>query len=56
MEMPFCTVHASKPWTNKGWAEQEMASLPNVKLPLKVLSERVHKLLSGHAGFLPLPR
>ncbi|KAJ8664397.1 hypothetical protein QAD02_006059 [Eretmocerus hayati] len=55
LELPYCTIHAQKPWTNKGWAEQEMASLPDVKISLKVLTERVHKLVTSHSGSLPLP-
>ncbi|XP_014205726.1 meiosis regulator and mRNA stability factor 1 [Copidosoma floridanum] len=54
LELPYCTIHAQKPWVNKGWAEQEMASLPNVKISLKLLSERVHQLLSTHSEILPL--
>ncbi|XP_058795301.1 meiosis regulator and mRNA stability factor 1 [Phymastichus coffea] len=55
MELPYCVLHAQKPWTDKGWAEQEMAPLPNVSISLKLLSERVHKLLITHSGCLPLP-
>ena len=39
-----------------GWAERERhaASLPSVRIPVKVLSGRIHSLLDSHSGFLPL--
>ncbi|XP_066603618.1 meiosis regulator and mRNA stability factor 1 isoform X2 [Prorops nasuta] len=55
IELPYCTVHTPKPWSDKGWAEQEMASLPNVRISLKILTPRIHQLLSTHYGSLPLP-
>ncbi|XP_043282127.1 meiosis regulator and mRNA stability factor 1 isoform X2 [Venturia canescens] len=55
LDLPYCTIHTPKPWPDKGWAEQEMAELPNVRIPLKVLSSRVHQLLTTHNGGLPLP-
>lgn len=57
MELPYCVLHAAqKPRTDRGWAEQEMAPLPNIQISLKSLSSRTHKLLSTHSGCLPLPR
>lgn len=32
-----------------------MASLPDIKISLKLLTERVHKILTTHSGNLPLP-
>ncbi|XP_014599312.1 PREDICTED: meiosis arrest female protein 1 isoform X1 [Polistes canadensis] len=55
VELPYCTRHTSKPWTDKGWAEQEMASLPNVNISLKLLAPRIQQLLTMHNGSLPLP-
>ncbi|XP_011141552.1 meiosis regulator and mRNA stability factor 1 isoform X1 [Harpegnathos saltator] len=56
VKLPYCTIHISKPLTSdKGWAEQEMASLPNVKISLKILETRMQQLLASHNGILPLP-
>ncbi|KAL0122954.1 hypothetical protein PUN28_007547 [Cardiocondyla obscurior] len=55
VKFPYCTIHTSKPLSDKGWAEQEMASLPNVKISLKLLESRVQQLLASHNGILPLP-
>lgn len=54
IEMPYCTMHTQKPWSDRGWAEQEMLSLPNVKISVKVLTARIHQLLKTHNGTLPL--
>nr|XP_012145387.1 PREDICTED: meiosis arrest female protein 1 isoform X2 [Megachile rotundata] len=55
VELPYCTIHTLKPWSDKGWAEQKVASLPNVRISLKVLDPRIHQLLTMHNGSLPLP-
>lgn len=55
VELPYCTIHTLKPWSDKGWAEQKVASLPNVKISLKVLEPRIQQLLTTHNGSLPLP-
>ncbi|XP_011707521.1 PREDICTED: meiosis arrest female protein 1 homolog isoform X4 [Wasmannia auropunctata] len=56
VKLPYCTMHMTKPLSeNKGWAEQEMASLPNVKISLKLLETRLQQLLTSHNGILPLP-
>ncbi|XP_029037560.1 meiosis regulator and mRNA stability factor 1 isoform X1 [Osmia bicornis bicornis] len=55
VELPYCTIHTLKPWSDKGWAEQKVASLPNVKISLKLLDPRIHQLLITHNGSLPLP-
>ncbi|XP_018371436.1 PREDICTED: meiosis arrest female protein 1 homolog isoform X3 [Trachymyrmex cornetzi] len=55
VKLPYCTMHTSKPLSDKGWAEQEMASLPNVKISLKLLESRLQQLLTSHNGILPLP-
>ncbi|XP_046838955.1 meiosis regulator and mRNA stability factor 1 isoform X2 [Vespa crabro] len=55
VELPYCIKHTSKPWSDKGWAEQEMASLPNVNVSLKLLAPRIQQLLTMHNGSLPLP-
>jgi hypothetical protein len=54
--LPYCMMHTSKPLSDKGWAEQEMTSLPNVKISLKLLESCVQQLLASHNGILPLPR
>ncbi|XP_072760485.1 meiosis regulator and mRNA stability factor 1 isoform X2 [Anoplolepis gracilipes] len=55
VKLPYCTIHIVKPLSDKGWAEQEMASLPNVKISLKILESRMQELLASHNGILPLP-
>ena len=55
VELPYCTIHTLKPWSDKGWAEQKVASLPNVKISLKILDPRIYQLLTTHNGSLPLP-
>ncbi|XP_067208207.1 meiosis regulator and mRNA stability factor 1 isoform X2 [Linepithema humile] len=55
VKLPYCILHTSKPLSDKGWAEQEMASLPNVRISLKVLESRMQLLLASHNGILPLP-
>ncbi|XP_033336634.2 meiosis regulator and mRNA stability factor 1-like protein isoform X2 [Megalopta genalis] len=55
VELPYCAIHMIKPWSDKGWAEQKVASLPNVNISLKVLDSRIYQLLSTHNGSLPLP-
>lgn len=56
MELPYCAQHYQKPNVqDKGWAEQELATLPNVNIGLKVFTQRVHGLLQSHSGSLPLP-
>ncbi|GAB1869017.1 Meiosis regulator and mRNA stability factor 1 [Camponotus japonicus] len=55
VKLPYCTIHIAKPLSDKGWAEQEMASLPNVNISLKVLESRMQELLASHNGILPLP-
>lgn len=56
MELPYCPQHYQKANTqDKGWAEQELATLPNVNIGLKMFTQRVHSLLQSHSGSLPLP-
>ncbi|KAL6266747.1 hypothetical protein P5V15_003583 [Pogonomyrmex californicus] len=55
VKLPYCIMHTSKPLSDKGWAEQEMASLPNVKISIKLLESRMQQLLMSHNGILPLP-
>ncbi|KAK0092688.1 hypothetical protein PV326_000848 [Microctonus aethiopoides] len=55
LELPYCIVHTQKPWSDKGWAEQEVGLLPNVMMSLKVLGGRILQLLTTHNGSLPLP-
>lgn len=56
MELPYCPQHYRRPNTqDKGWAEQELATLPNINIGLKDFTERVHSLLRSHSGSLPLP-
>ncbi|XP_069692388.1 meiosis regulator and mRNA stability factor 1 isoform X2 [Periplaneta americana] len=55
MELPYCTLHPRKPGPDKGWAEQEMGVLPNVRIGLEALSLHIHTLLQTHNGSLPLP-
>lgn len=55
LELPYCIIHTQKPWSDKGWAEQEVGLLPNVMMSLKVLGGRILQLLTTHNGSLPLP-
>lgn len=56
MELPYCTQHYQKPnIQDKGWAEQELATLPNVSIGLTEFTQRVHGLLQSHSGSMPLP-
>ncbi|VVC29950.1 OST-HTH/LOTUS domain,NYN domain, limkain-b1-type,Marf1, conserved domain,PIN domain-like,Marf1, RNA [Cinara cedri] len=52
----YCPTHAkiTKPTDDKGWAELEMPSLPNVKVSLNEFSTRLHSLLSTHNNYLIL--
>ncbi|OAD54921.1 Meiosis arrest female protein 1 like protein [Eufriesea mexicana] len=36
VELPYCTIHTLKPWSDKGWAEQKVASLPNAEFKEKL--------------------
>ncbi|KAH0546369.1 meiosis regulator and mRNA stability factor 1 isoform X1 [Cotesia glomerata] len=54
MELPYCHIHYQKPGSDKGWAEQEIESLPNVMMSLKLLGLHIEKLLITHNGNLPL--
>ncbi|XP_011865212.1 PREDICTED: uncharacterized protein LOC105560583 isoform X2 [Vollenhovia emeryi] len=54
VKLPYCPMHTYKPLSDKGWAEQEMTSLPNVKM--KILESRMQQLLASHNGILPLLR
>jgi len=56
MEFPYCVLHSRKPGSDKGWAEQKMGVLPNVRIGLKAFAVRIHMLLQTHNGSLPLPR
>lgn len=58
VEQPYCKVHfkPSKLNNEKGWAELEISSLPNVKIELTELSKNVHHLLETHNNFLLLAR
>ncbi|XP_023712451.1 meiosis regulator and mRNA stability factor 1 isoform X5 [Cryptotermes secundus] len=55
LELPYCIHHSRKPGPNKGWAEQEMEVLPNVRIGLKAFAVHIHILLQTHNGSLPLP-
>ncbi|KAL1452642.1 hypothetical protein WDU94_006853 [Cyamophila willieti] len=65
LEQPYCTLHFKLSRQNssatlsscaedKGWAELEASTLPNVKLPLSEFAARVTSLIESHAGALPL--
>ncbi|XP_057318978.1 meiosis regulator and mRNA stability factor 1 isoform X1 [Microplitis mediator] len=54
LELPYCHVHYQKPGGDKGWAEQEIESLPSVMMSLKILGLHIEKLLITHDGNLPL--
>lgn len=56
MELPFCVLHSRKSGPDKGWAEQEMGVLPNVRIGLRAFAVHIHILLQTHNGSLPLPR
>lgn len=52
----YCSVHCPNGLENRGWGEAETSQLPNVKMSLKIFSEKVNELLSSHMGTLPLLR
>jgi hypothetical protein len=56
LELPYCIHHSRKPGPDKGWAEQEMGVLPNVRIGLRDFAVHIHILLQTHSGSLPLPR
>nr|CAD7602444.1 unnamed protein product [Timema genevievae] len=56
MDLPYCTLHPQRPGAGKGWAEQDLEALPNFRIGLNILAERIHTLLHSHNGSLPLPR
>jgi len=55
MELPYCILHSRKPGSDKGWAEQKMGVLPNVRIGLNAFAVRIHMVLQTHNGSLPLP-
>nr|CAD7258158.1 unnamed protein product [Timema shepardi] len=56
LDLPYCTLHPQRPGAGKGWAEQDLEALPNFRIGLNILAERIHTLLHSHNGSLPLPR
>ncbi|GLH10689.1 Limkain-b1 [Gryllus bimaculatus] len=54
LEPPFCPFHGQEIQPNKGWAEQEVSTLPSVNISLKLLSVRIHALLQTHNGNIHL--
>nr|CAD7430676.1 unnamed protein product [Timema monikensis] len=55
LDLPYCTLHPQRPGADKGWAEQDLEALPNFRIGLNILAERIHSLLHSHNGSLPLP-
>nr|CAD7455881.1 unnamed protein product [Timema tahoe] len=55
LDLPYCTLHPQRPGAGKGWAEQDLEALPNFRIGLNILAERIHTLLHSHNGSLPLP-
>ncbi|XP_063240697.1 meiosis regulator and mRNA stability factor 1 isoform X1 [Bacillus rossius redtenbacheri] len=55
LELPYCSLHPWRRDTDKGWAEQELGTLPSVRVTLRQLGPRIDALLESHRGRLPLP-
>nr|CAD7571790.1 unnamed protein product [Timema californicum] len=55
LDLPYCTLHPQRLGAGKGWAEQDLEALPNFRIGLNILAERIHTLLHSHNGSLPLP-
>lgn len=54
LEQQFCPIHGTDFLPNRGWAEQEVMSLPIINMSLKLLAIRIHALLQSHNGNLHL--
>ena len=50
---PYCTYHF-KADKNKGWAEIEIESLPNVVMSVSQVQAMIHPLLKVHKGDIPI--
>ena len=50
---PYC-IHHFKADKNKGWAEIEIAALPNVMMSIKQVQALIHPLLQVHQGDIPI--
>ncbi|XP_065214486.1 meiosis regulator and mRNA stability factor 1-like isoform X2 [Planococcus citri] len=55
-EQPYCKTHWKPTRMNfeKGWAELEVMSLPNVKINMTVFSKNLHRLVASHNNYLLL--
>lgn len=58
VEQQYCKKHwkPTKLNNDKGWAELEVSTLPNVKIELAELSKNVHHLIITHNKYLLLAR
>uniref|UniRef100_A0A1B6CMW8 HTH OST-type domain-containing protein n=2 Tax=Clastoptera arizonana TaxID=38151 RepID=A0A1B6CMW8_9HEMI len=55
MVVPYCILHGSQQLgCEKGWAEQELPPLPNIRVKLSEFSANIQELLHSHNNFLPL--
>lgn len=50
--VPYCIYHFRQ--TDRGWAEQELEPLPNVRLTIPQIQGIVHALLRGHQDDIPI--
>lgn len=57
-EQPYCKKHwkPTKMNNDKGWAELEVMTLPNIKIELSVFSKNLQHLVSSHSNYLLLTR
>lgn len=56
IDVPFCRIHIRNQFNKgeKGWAEQEVPSLPNIRVRLSVFGRHLLSLVQSHNNFLPL--
>lgn len=50
--VPYCTLHFVK--THRGWAEQEIEPLPNVKMNISQVRDIMFALLKNHKNVIPI--
>lgn len=51
--VPYCTKHFIRE-THKGWAEQDIEPLPNVRMTISEIQKIIYPLLKSHHGDIPV--
>lgn len=51
--VPYCTKHFIRE-THKGWAEQDIEPLPNVRMTISEIQNIIYPLLKSHRGDIPV--